>query len=201
MKSDDIFMITAKAEEITINRNELAHRLGVARDYNDDIIDQCREKLLKIIDYKCVYIRTAVDLSEENICDFGFMRVDSKNLYKNLKGCKEVYAMALTAGLAVDRELAKLSIISQAEHFVTDALASAAIDSFCDYAAKMMKGELKCAPRFSPGYGDFSLKFQKPFLERLDAQSLLGITLSSSYLMTPMKSITAVMGIKDEKNN
>lgn len=201
LKSSDIFMITAQPEKIEINKNELAHRLGVSRDYNDEMIDICKNRFMKIINYKCAYIRTPVDLSEENICDFGFMRIDSRNLYKNLSGCSEAFVMALTAGIAVDRELAKLQITSQAEHFITDALASAAIDSFCDYAAKKMKEGLNCKPRFSPGYGDVSLKFQVPLLERLNAQGLLGITLSSSYLMTPMKSITAIMGIKNEKNN
>lgn len=201
MKNSDIMMITAPAEEITINQNELAQRLGVSRTYSDSIIEQCKKKLINLIDYKCAYVRIPVDMTDENICDFGFMRVESRNLYKNLSGCKEVFAMALTAGIAVDRELAKLRITSQAEYFVTDAIASAAIDSFADYAVKKIRGNLRTPPRFSPGYGDFSLSFQKPFLERLDAQGLLGITLSTSYLMTPMKSITAIMGIKNEDNN
>ena len=109
--------------------------------------------------------------------------------------------MAMTAGINVDRELNRLKIISQAEYFVTDGITSAAIDSFADYAVKMMKGDKKCPPRFSPGYGDLSLSFQVPLLERLNAHGLLGITLDSACLMTPMKSITAIMGIKNEKDN
>ncbi len=189
-------MITAEAADVEINRNELALRLGVNRGYDDELIEKCRMSLLKVIDYKCAYIRTAIDISEENMVDLGFMRVDSRNLYNNLSGCSEAFVMALTSGVAVDRYLARLQITSQAEHFVTDALASAAIDSFCDYAVKKMREGLNCAPRFSPGYGDLSLRFQVPLLQRLNAHGLLGITLSSSYLMTPMKSITAIMGIR-----
>ncbi len=200
MKSSDIFMITAQAEDVEINKNELAQRLNVKRGYTNDIIESCKISLMKIISYKCVYIRTSVHMRGENICDFGFMRIESRNLYKNLSGCDEAFVMALTAGIAVDRELAKLKITSQAEYFITDAIASAAIDSFCDYASGIIKNGLDCAVRFSPGYGDLSLEFQKPLLERLNAQSLLGISLGSSYLMTPMKSITAIMGIKNEKH-
>ncbi len=200
MKSSDIFMINAKAESVEINKNELAQRLKVERGYTNDVIESCKRSLLGIINYKCVYIRTNVDLSGGNVCDFGFMKAYSKNLYKNLHGCSEAFVMALTAGIAVDRELAKLKITSQAEYFITDAAASAAIDSFCDYACNIMGDGLDCAVRFSPGYGDLSLTLQKPLLERLNAQSLLGISLSPSYLMTPMKSITAVMGIKNEKH-
>ncbi len=200
MKSSDIFMITASAEDIEINKNELAQRLNVERGYTNEIIEACKKSLMKIINYKCAYIRTHVDMREENICEFGFMKTESKNLYRNMSGCDEAFVMALTAGIAVDRELARLKIISQAEHFITDAIASAAIDSFCDYASGLMKNGLDCAVRFSPGYGDLSLTYQKPLLERLNAQSLLGISLSPSYLMTPMKSITAIMGIKNEKH-
>lgn len=197
MKNSDIFMITAKPEEVEIDRNELAHRLGVARTYNDEIIDRCRKRLMNFIGYKCAYIRVAVDMSMENVCDFGFMRAESKNLYKNLSGCREAFVFAVTTGIAVDRELARLQIISQAEHFVTDAIASAAVDSFCGEAAAEMKKGLRCAPRFSPGYGDLSLTLQAPLLQRLNAFELLGITLGSTYLMTPMKSITAIMGIRE----
>ena len=200
LKNSDVFMITARTEDVEINKNELAQRLNVKRGYTNNTIESCKNSLMKIISYKCAYIRTSVDMSRENICDFGFMRINSKNLYKNLSGCSEAFVMALTAGMAVDRELAKLKITSQAEHFITDAIASAAIDSFCDYASGIMKNGLDCAVRFSPGYGDLSLTFQKPLLERLNAQSLLGISLSPSYLMTPMKSITAIMGIKNEEH-
>lgn len=194
-------MITESAENVIINQNELAQRLNVERGYTNEIIEFCKCSLIKIIDFKCVYIRVPVDMSEENICNFGFMRAESKNLYKNLNGCNEAFVMALTTGIGVDRELAKLKVTSQAEHFITDAIASAAIDSFCDYACKVMKKGLNCAARFSPGYGDLSLSLQEPLLERLNAQSLLGITLSRTYLMTPMKSITAIMGIKNEKHS
>lgn len=201
MKSNDILMITAAPDDIEINRREMAQRLGTARGYSDDIIEKCILKLKKQIQYKCVYIRTPVDMSQENTCGFGFMTIPSRNLYRNLEGCNEAFVMAMTAGMNVDRELNRLKIISQAEYFITDGIASAAIDSFADYAVRKMRGSLKNPPRFSPGYGDLSLSFQIPLLERLNAHSLLGITLDSAYLMTPMKSITAIMGIRNEKNN
>ena len=43
---------------------------------------------------------------------------------------------------------------------------------------------------------DLELSCQTELLERINGQGLLGITLTSSYLMVPMKSITAIMGIR-----
>lgn len=196
MKNNNVKFITVNSEKIEINNRELSARLGVNRDFQHQSIEECKKRLNENISYKCAYICTNIDLSKENVCDFGFMKVPSRNLYKNLSGCDRAFVMAVTTGINVDRLLSRLNITSQAEHFITDAMASAAVESFCDYVSDIMKSGIVCAPRFSPGYGDFSIKFQQPLLERLNALELLGITLNSSYLMTPKKSITAVMGIK-----
>ena len=201
MKYPDIFMITAGADEVPINRNELAMRLGVDRSYESGFVDECWKSLSEVISYRCSYIRIPVDLSDENICRFDFADIESVSLYKNLSGCREAFVFAVTAGVGTDRLLARLKVLSQAEYFVTDALASAAADSFCAWAAQKMSDGLLCRPRFSPGYADLSLSVQAPLLARLDAGDLLGIRLGASFLMTPMKSITAIMGIKNEKDN
>lgn len=196
MKNGDIKIITAAPDEIEINRNELSARLKVDRGYESELLENCKKRLLEVISYKCAYIVADIDLSEENVCDFGFMRINSKNLYKNLNGCQQAFVMAVTTGIGVDRLLMKLNVTSQAEHFVTDGISSAAAESFCDYVSDKMKTGLNCANRFSPGYGDVSIEVQKPLLDRLNASETLGITLNSAYLMTPVKSITAIMGIR-----
>lgn len=53
--------------------------------------------------------------------------------------------------------------------------------------------------RFSPGYGDLPLKHQPEVLRLLEAQKRLGINLTSSGLMIPRKSVTAIMGISKKK--
>ncbi len=196
MTNNDVQLMTAAADTIAINRNELAERLHTDRNFDSPLLQKCQDRLLRTADYRCVYIRTPVDLQQENVCDFGFMTIPSRHLYRNLTGCQEAFVMAVTAGMAVDRLLLRLNVISQAEHFMTDALASAAIESFCNAVSEKLKVGLDCAPRFSPGYGDVSITFQQPLLQRLNAYELLGITLNTAYLMTPVKSITAIMGIR-----
>ncbi len=196
MKYSDIRIITANAADVVINRNELALRLKTDRNYESELLDKCRKQFDSAVQYRCAYVRIAVDLSEENVCRFDFAEIASKNLYRNLQGCREAFVIAVTTGLEVDRLLKKLNILSQAEHFVTDGLSSAAVESFCDMVSSRLKTGLSCANRFSPGYGDVNLTVQKPLLDRLCAAETLGITLNTAYLMTPVKSITAIMGIK-----
>ncbi len=50
-------------------------------------------------------------------------------------------------------------------------------------------------PRFSPGYGDLPLALQPDLLHFLNAQRWVGITVGKTLLMSPMKSVTAIMGI------
>ena len=53
-------------------------------------------------------------------------------------------------------------------------------------------------PRFSPGYGDFSIFHQKELLQMTDASKQIGLTMTDGYMLTPSKSITAVIGISSE---
>ena len=82
--------------------------------------------------------------------------------------------------------------------FVYDAVGSALAESVCDEAEKMIKKNLKCRPRFSPGYGDFPLSVQRDVLSLVNAERLVGITLTDTNLMLPQKSITAILGIRED---
>ena len=50
-------------------------------------------------------------------------------------------------------------------------------------------------PRFSPGYGDLPLSAQKNIFAVLDPERRIGLTLNSSLLMSPSKSVTAFVGL------
>lgn len=54
------------------------------------------------------------------------------------------------------------------------------------------------ARRFSPGYGDLPLSLQPAMLRLTGADRMLGVQAGPSFLMTPMKSVTAVVGLAPE---
>lgn len=184
-----------ETEKITINQIELANRLKTKVGFTSEEIEKCKHDLLKVIEYKYAYVKVPVDLSVENYVNLNFVGFNSKNLYKNLSGCKEAYVFSVTVGIGVDRLLSRLNLLSQSRHFITDALSSAAVESFCDYVNEMLAQNKKTKPRFSPGYGDLPLEIQPDILKVLSADKTLGITLNESLFMTPVKSITAIMGV------
>lgn len=182
--------------EIKINEYELAMRLKTEKGFRTKEIEECFQKLESVVNCRYSFYRTQIDRFDDGYIDLGFGRFCSEMLVKNLKDCQEVFVFAVTLGIGVDRLLNRLSAMSASEYFITDAIASAMAEGAMDETEARVKGEILCRPRFSPGFADFSIENQKPLLDALNAQKVLGITLSKSYLMTPVKSVTAVMGIK-----
>ena len=55
--------------------------------------------------------------------------------------------------------------------------------------------------RFSPGYGDLPMNIQPDLLELTNARRDLGLTVGSNYMLSPIKSVTAIAGIKEVEND
>lgn len=181
--------------EIIINSLELAARLKTKKGYADDTIKKCEAELRKTVQCRYSAVKVNVGYPRDGVIDLGFGEFKSLDLYKSLGGAKEAFIFAVTIGMGVDRLLMKLYSLSAAEHFISDGIASAMAEAACDKTNEILAEGLNVRRRFSPGYGDFPLELQPKVLESVSAGRLLGITLSASLLMTPKKSITAVMGI------
>ncbi len=184
--------------ELVLNEGETARRLHVARGFEMDEIDFCLAELKAVTNIKFSSVRVPVNYPGDDRLNCGFGEFKSATLIKNLQGCKEAFVFAVTLGLGVDRMLTQLSMISPSKHFICDALASSMAEAAAEKAEEIIKGNLDCRPRFSPGFGDLSLEVQPRILELLNAQRLLGITTNKTFLMSPGKSVTAIVGIKNE---
>ena len=179
----------------------LGYKSNVPDNITDKLIDDCTSELLSVITPRCCYVFTDVNFMAEGILDLGFGQIESKSLYKHLQGCSKAVLFAATVGIGADRLISKYKRISPAKSVVADALSSSAIESFCDYAEGIITRNEKHCSRFSAGYGDFSLEYQRQFVSVLDVSRKIGITLSDSLLMTPTKSVTAVIGLGANNNS
>ncbi len=185
-------------EKLVLNEGETARRLHITRGFEMGEIDSCLAELKAVANIKFSAVRVPVNYLGEDRLNCGFGEFKSATLIKNLQGCKEVFIFAVTLGLGVDRLLTQFSLVSPSKHFITDALASSMAETAAEAAEEIIKGKLNCRPRFSPGFGDLSLEVQPRIIELLNAQRLLGITINKSLLMSPRKSVTAIVGIKNE---
>ena len=160
------------------------------------LLEDCINEAQNLFSYKVCYLPLEVKTEGEN-CDFGFFSVKSKALAKNLGNAQKAVLFAATVGVGIDRLISKYGALSPTKAVLFQAIGAERIEALCDTFCLDMQSRtgLYALPRFSPGYGDFNLKSQKDILGVLDSQKLIGLTLNESLVMSPSKSVTAVMGL------
>ena len=136
--------------------------------------------------------------------DAGFATVTSASLARRLEGCHRVMVFAATVGLDVDRLLARYGRTSPAAALWLDAIGTERVESLCDAFCEEWEREvaadgLHATRRFSPGYGDLPLELQRDVFRVLEPSRRIGLTLNESLLMSPSKSVTALVGLGCEK--
>lgn len=186
---------------------EAVRYLGYKRTAIDEktliLIQESFAELEKLSDLKSIY--RLYELSEKDdelqISNFS---IKSKSLQKNLKGCTHVILFGATMGLAVDRKLRSYELTNMAKAVVMQACAAAVLEEYCDemqdkIAQQLAEENLYLRPRFSPGYGDFSILHQQQILDMLDAPKRIGLTMTDGYMLAPTKSVTAIIGLSNTK--
>lgn len=158
------------------------------------LLDECLRECDGAFSYR---VCCRVFEKEEFLQSFGG---ESKALRKNLDGCAYAVAFAATVGLSIDRLIARYASASAAKALLLQAIGAERIEALCDafcedVRKRAAEKEFYPRPRFSPGYGDFSLEAQRGLFCALDCPRKLGLTLTDSLLMSPTKSVTAVVGL------
>ena len=134
--------------------------------------------------------------------DLGFAKTTSKGLRRHLEGCEEIILFACTAGAEMDRRITRAKLGSPAKGLLMHAIGAQQVEGACDRLCAQLAElfpDKQLTDRFSPGYGDLPLSMQRDVMEALDCGRTVGITLTDSLLMTPSKSVTAIIGMKERK--
>ena len=130
------------------------------------------------------------------------LELEGSSIAAHLDGARAVGVLAVTIGMGVERELRRLSLVDPVEQVIFDSCVSTIVERAADAAeaslmARAHERGLYTNSRFSPGYGDLPMEIQPTLLAAVNAQRRLGITLTSTNLMMPTKSVTAVVGMFD----
>ncbi len=164
------------------------------------LLYDCYEELRSSLTYGVCYTELPVTVRGET-CDFGVFSLHSADLAAYFAGCDRTVLFAATVGVAPDRLIARYAHTAPSKALMMQALGAERIEALCDRFcedAAARYGEV--APsRFSPGYGDLPLSAQREVFRVLNGVSKLGICLNDSLLMSPTKSVTAFLGIKEKK--
>lgn len=129
--------------------------------------------------------------------------LEGKSIKKLLAPCNKCVVMAITVGFELDMKIAALGSSSPALSLLADAAASSAVEDACDACCESIESELgvKLTPRFSPGYGDLPMNIQPALLTLTNARRDLGLTVGAGCMLSPIKSVTAIAGIKEVEND
>ncbi len=184
------------------NRREILRYAGVHGDAPDiePLLDSCIAEAEKALAYKVCF--SVFPLKTEGAeLDLGFAKTSSAHLRKNLAECGQTVLFAATVGVGIDRLISRYSKVSPAKALIFQAIGAERIESLCEAFARDVAKECAtrnmCArPRFSPGYGDLPLEMQNDIFAALSCPCKIGLTLNASLLMSPTKSVTAIIGIK-----
>ncbi len=185
-----------------VNRSEVLRYAGIRCDGEEflPLIDECIRELEGAVAHTVVYGEFPLRIGGNEV-DLGFVKLRSSDLAKNLRGCTAVVAFGATVGLSVDRMITKYGVLRPAKALFMQSLGAERVEALCDAFCQGLREEkeregLALHPRFSPGYGDCPLSLQKDLIRVLDAPKRIGLTVNESLLLSPAKSVTALVGIE-----
>lgn len=179
------------------DRREILRYMGCreATPEVDALVSECISECRGVFSYRVCFAETKVEVNGDKI-SFEFADVNSRGLAKNLSGCKSAVVFGATVGLGIDRLVSKYGRLSPSRAVALQAIGAERIEALCDSFCERLKCQYgNIRPRFSPGYGDLSLEFQRELFSALKCPRYIGLTLNDSLLMSPTKSVTAVVGI------
>lgn len=123
-----------------------------------------------------------------------------EDIARHLSGCEGGVLLAVTLGPGVDGAIRRAGVGDVAAGAAADALASALAEQAADAAqqalVRLWEGRgLYLTGRYSPGYGDWPLTVQPALARLLDTPRQIGLCIQDNGLMTPRKSVTALLGL------
>ena len=195
---------------IEFDRAEALRYLGYRGAEPDDAVAEslarCAAEMQRAVQPKSIYRAFDLTHTAEGELAIAGVTIRSANLARNLQGCTGVYLMAATLGVGADRLIARASAVRMSDAVIYQAVAAAMIETYCDTLNDAIRREaaekgLYCRPRFSPGYGDFSIEHQRDLSRLLDTPRKIGLTVTESLLLAPIKSVTAVIGLSASADN
>ena len=180
-----------------VDRREILRYAGCRGEADERtlaLLEECLQEAESVCAYRVCY-RVFDVKQNDGVLEIGSIKTDSKALRSHLDSCEKAVVFAATLGLGLDRLITKYASVATAKAVMLQAIGAERIEALCDTFCADLKKEYKnIKSRFSAGYGDFPLSAQRDIFEMLDCPRQIGLTLNDSLLMSPTKSVTAIVG-------
>ena len=171
-----------------------------------EIIKECIESTKEIINPRFIYRQYKIKKSKssnsrgEIYLEGANLILESDDIYNLLIECDECILISATLGLEIEKEIRKLTYTDLTKGIIIDACATTAIEEVCDIVQaniekQLLKEHKYITYRYSPGYGDLPIEKNVDINNILNSQKEIGLTVTSSGIMIPRKSVVALIGV------
>ena len=169
---------------------------------DEELTRTVREAFVNLEGYiepRCVWGRFRIAHFDGGI-ELDGAEIFSRNIARLTERSDECILLAATLGHEADRQIAIAQRKNMLDGVALDACASVRIDAYIDEYVKneivpsLREGE-KLTHRFSPGYGDLSMSVTEDIIAILNATKRIGLSVTRSLMMVPVKSVTAIIGL------
>lgn len=187
-----------------LNTDEVLRYMGCPPEKADGAlkaqVEACARELLGAARPRWSWRAVDIVPEEGGVRLEGGLLLPGQNLRAHLAGCNRAAVFCATLGAEVDALIRRAERQDMARALTLDCCASAAVEEVCDQIEGELQGEFPGCSfpfRYSPGYGDLPLEVQGPLLELLDAPRRVGLCATRTHLLTPRKSVTAILGVAE----
>ena len=173
---------------------------GQADEGTKTLVNREIPNLLSAISPRWVWEVFPISIEENGVRLSSGLLLEGADLKQHLQGCTRAVLLAVTLSAQGDAVIRRAEHLDMAKALVLDCCATTAIEQVCDMAEQEIHDAfLGCyfPFRFSPGYGDLPLTLQNDILTLLDAQRKIGLCATSSHILIPRKSVTAIISISE----
>ena len=200
-----MLLVQTKSFEVTsLPQKEILRYMRAGQTPSDEVLSAAREgerRVLEASRCRACFVRVPVEFVSAECVRVGGIEMISGDLSKRLCGCGEAFVFGATAGVGVDRVIRLCEVSSALLSLACDAAGSALAEEICDrldgeLMAEAQRYGKETVKRFSAGYGDLSLEYQKDIVALLNTAKNIGASLTDGVMMTPSKTVTAIVGIK-----
>lgn len=184
-----------------VDKREILRYMGCRKSTPqiDALIERSLDICKEALSYKVCFAEYGIRIDGAH-CELGFTSTDSADLAKCLGNCEAIILFAATVSLALDRLILRYGKTEPSVSVCLQAIGAERIEALCNAFCAEQKEKYAALgkhlrPRFSAGYGDLPLELQKEIFNALGCERRIGLTLNDSLMMSPTKSVTAIIGI------
>ena len=185
-----------------LNTAEVLRYMGCPPDKADEgllaQVDSCARELLGVIRPRWSFRTVGLSFEACGVRLENGLLLPGADLKAHLAGCDRAVLFCATLGAEADALIRRTERLDMAKALTLDCCASAAVEAVCDQIEEELQGKFPGCSfpfRYSPGYGDLPLEVQGPLLDLLDAPRRAGLCATANHLLTPRKSVTAILGV------